>query len=339
MTVPIDRPDAEPVEVPGGGARPRVVVGVDGSPDGRAALIEALLAAARLGADVEVATSYALPVGDPGAGALAVPDAPGIRAATESQARALLDEVRAEVAVSAVPGVRDVGIRLVVSAEPAAPLLVQLSAGAELLVVGSRGRGAVRSVLLGSVALQCVTHAACPVLVVHPPVGISDPPRVVVGVDGSDVSRAALAVALDEAARRGAELEVVAAFASIDHWAGPEAVALPPADELRRDLQAATEQVVADVLAERARAGADPVRAVRTVVVEDAAGAGLVARARAADVLVVGSRGRGTLRGLLLGSVSLHCVMHGRCPVLVVRPGPDRRPAPPGGPVAALAAG
>jgi nucleotide-binding universal stress UspA family protein len=76
--------------------------------------------------------------------------------------------VRADAQVSAVPGVRDVGIRLVVSERPPAPELVDRSRDALLLVVGNRGRTAGRSALLGSIALHCAMHAGCPVMVVRP---------------------------------------------------------------------------------------------------------------------------------------------------------------------------
>ncbi|PRW76295.1 universal stress protein, partial [Pseudomonas fluorescens] len=79
----------------------------------------------------------------------------------------LVAEVRNTPAVSAVPGAAEVRTTVAVQIGPAAQALVDASVGADLLVVGSRGRGAARSALLGSVALHCVTHAACPVIVVH----------------------------------------------------------------------------------------------------------------------------------------------------------------------------
>src|SRR4051812_17256131 len=173
-------------------ARPRVVVGVDGSAGSRAALVQAWRAAARRGAMLDVVAAV------PPQHAWSRP-APEVQrteealADTETRARALVDEVAlehqdgpAEVRVRAVPG------------QPAA-VLVEAAEGAQVLVVGSRGRGTVRSVVVGSVALHCVTHARCPVQIVHGrPAG--DAAGVVVGVDGSAESFGALRAAIDEAA-------------------------------------------------------------------------------------------------------------------------------------------
>ena len=155
MTASLDRPDAGPPAVSDdGGDRPRIVVGVDGSPGSRAALAHALIAAARRGADVDVVSSCAIELYYVGGAPLAVPDLAGIRDDVESRARSLVGEVQEELAVAFAPGIRELGITLFVSSEPAAHALLERSAGAALLVVGSRGRGGLRSALLGSVALH-----------------------------------------------------------------------------------------------------------------------------------------------------------------------------------------
>jgi nucleotide-binding universal stress UspA family protein len=187
-----------------------------------------------------------------------------------------------------------------------------------LLVVGSRGRGAIRSALMGSVALHCTTHARCPVVVVHPS-EVTEPPRVVVGVDGSAESRAALVAALQEARRTGAEVEVVAGYFPADSWTDATVVLVQSVEAIRADLQHRTEELVADVLREQAATGGAP--RVRTGIHEGPAAEVLLRRARGAQLLVLGSRGRSGIRGLLLGSVALHCAMHAPCPVMLVRPG------------------
>lgn len=298
-------------------ARPRVVVGVDGSPGSRAALVQGILAAARRAADVEVVSSYAIELYYLGGAPLDVPELAGIRDDTERRAQELIDEVRADEALS---GTADVDVRLDVVEGAPAQVLVDRSAGTALLVVGSRGRGVMRSALLGSVALHCVTHADCPVLVVHPPVDGEARGRVVVGVDGSAGARAALAAAVDEAVARDAQLEVVAIYAVADYWTDMSSVILPTLDEVEERLADAAAQVLAEVLAERTAEGGGPAPRTTTVVVDGPPGEVLVDRGRGADLLVVGSRGHGTLRGLLLGSVALHCAMHALCPVLVVHP-------------------
>ena len=186
-------------------ARRRVAVGVDGSDESRAAIAYALAAAARRGVGLDVVGVYSLQMYYVGGGALAVPDVAAIRDGFEQLVTRTVEEVRADPRVAAVPGVAEVDVRVLVATGPAAQVLVDHGTDVGLLVVGSRGRGAVRSALLGSVALHCATHASCPVVVVHP--GSEEHParRVVVGVDGSDTARAALVAGLDEAARTGAD--------------------------------------------------------------------------------------------------------------------------------------
>ncbi|HEV7187431.1 MAG TPA: universal stress protein, partial [Blastococcus sp.] len=177
--------------------------------------------------------------------------------------------------------------------------------------------GGLRSALLGSVALHCTSHAPAPVLVVHPaPADGTVEPRIVVGVDGSAESRAALAAALDEASRSGAGVEVVAAYDVADYWTDLSTVVVPPPDEGRKQVRRQTEALVEEALASRP----GPAPSVRVHVVDGPAGYALVHRASGAQLLVVGSRGHGALSGLLLGSVALHCAMHAQAPVLVVRP-------------------
>jgi nucleotide-binding universal stress UspA family protein len=147
--------------------------------------------------------------------------------------------------------------------------------------------------------------------------------RVVVGIDGSPGSRAAVAYALREAALRGAAVEVVAAFLSpdypgVEYWApmyGPPPV---PIDQVREELRSDAERMVQEVTAELAAETAAPPVTVRAVV--GGAADALLHAAEGADLLVVGSRGRGGFRSMLLGSVSLACALHSPCPVTVVRP-------------------
>lgn len=305
----------------GGRERPRVVVGVDGSPGSREALVQALIAAARRGADLEVVSSYAIQLyylGGRPLDVVGVQDVASIRDDHRARARAVVEEVQAEIPVSGVPGIRDVAITLDVSGVPPVQALLDHSVGAALLVVGSRGLGAMRSALLGSVALHCVTHAHCPVLVVHPAVGVGSPPRIVVGIDGSEASRAALSAAMDEAARTGAEVEAVTTYVQADYWTDLSSVVLPAHEQIVGDLQERIRALVAEVLTDAPEGVSDvPVRA---EVFQGPAAEVLVHRGASADLLVVGSRGRGEFRGLLLGSVALHCAMHAPCPVLVVHP-------------------
>jgi nucleotide-binding universal stress UspA family protein len=266
---------------------------------------------------------------------LEVPDTEAIRVDTESRVGALVDDVRRDPMTIGIPGVDAVDVQLVVSEGGAVPVLLEQAEHADVLVVGSRGRGAMRSALLGSVALHCTTHAPCPIVVVHPVEQLAPSPRVVVGVDGSAESRAALVAAVQEAGRTGAEVEVVATYFPTDCWTDVTRVLVQSVEAIRADLERRTDALVEDVLREQAGTGGEP--RVRIAVLEGPAGEVLVHRARNAQLLVVGSRGRGAIRGLLLGSVALHCAMHATGPVMLVHPQPSRATAVDSGSESAMA--
>ncbi|MGY1631973.1 universal stress protein [Geodermatophilus sp. SYSU D01186] len=142
---------------------PRVVVGVDGSTGARAALRFALEDAARRGVPVEAVTAYRPPEVWMDFYGVEDQDADRARAVAVERAEAFVAEVLRDVP-QPVPEVR---VRAVMGV--AAEGLIRESAGADLLVVGSRGHGGFSSMLLGSVSMQCALHAACPVTVVHSP--------------------------------------------------------------------------------------------------------------------------------------------------------------------------
>jgi nucleotide-binding universal stress UspA family protein len=306
---------------PASRTRGRVVVGVDDSPGGRAALDWALRTAAARGTLLEVVSAFAVDYYWSDANLLDPRRIDRARHDTEDRTRALVDEVRRDGEVASVPGVGDVEVQVLVVAGAAAEHLVDRSRNADLLVVGSRGRGAVAGALLGSVSLRCVMHAHCPVVVVHdvarPRLPVAERPTVVVGVDGSPTARGALEVAAREARSRGARLEVVGAYQPADTWSDVDAVVAVPVEELRRDVRSTVSAEVSDVLGAEGTPNRPPVE---IVVVEGAPAEVLVQRADQADLLVVGSRGRGTLPGLVLGSVALRTVVRAGCPVMVVRP-------------------
>ena len=129
--------------------------------------------------------------------------------------------------------------------------------------------------------------------------------RIVVGVDGSENADRAVEWAAIQADRTGSVLEIHAAF-------GPGYVFLPPSE-----VEAATRHW-AQKAAELARPVAPQV-SIDCVTHEGSPTPALIEASADADLLVVGSRGLGGFRGLLLGSVSQHCTKHARCPVVVVR--------------------
>ena len=145
--------------------------------------------------------------------------------------------------------------------------------------------------------------------------------RIVVGVDGSEHGAAALRFAAEEAKLRGATLVAAHAWSFTPPVAlgAPDLMAVPAgnlAEELDAD-RAAAERLLGEAV--ESALGADPGVPVERVLIEDAAGEGLVTAAEGADLLVVGTRGRGSLAQALLGSVSDHVVRHAPCPVVIVR--------------------
>jgi len=198
--------------------------------------------------------------------------------------------------------------------------LVDASADASLLVLGARGHGGFHDLLLGSVAQQCLHHATCPVAIVrgdgNPPPGVHCE-RIVIGIDGSAAALRALAWAADEARARKASLEVVHGW-ELPYLGGfpdPAMFADPAVfeDAARRTLDAAVDAVDTVGLAH-------PVEHILTA---GGAAAAVLAAAKGADLLVVGSRGHGGFTRLLLGSVSQHVAHHASCPVVVVPAGPE----------------
>jgi nucleotide-binding universal stress UspA family protein len=148
---------------------------------------------------------------------------------------------------------------------------------------------------------------------------------VVVGVDGSEPSRRALRFAAEDARRRGARLRVIAAYdtasdAFMVGYGAPQVWM----DSRHDSVQKMADELVAEVVGEKG-----PDLDVTVEVRPGPAAAGLVTRSADADLLVVGSRGLGGFRGLVLGSVSQQCVLHARCPVTVVHGDPHPSAAEP----------
>ncbi len=319
MDVPTERPIDQPADG-GPGTEQRIVVGADGSPGSRLAVAWALTAAARRRAALLVMSAFPVEVYWMDPYFVDTRRVEAIREDTETRARGLVQEVLRDPEVSAVPGAAEVPVHVVAIPGPAAPNLVEHSATADLLVVGSRGRGGIRSTVLGSVALHCAAHAACPVVVVHPaPAGAAEAAaarRVVVGLDDSPPARAALVAAVAEARDRGARVEAVLAYEEPNYWSDLYAVMLPPPGQTRSQATEHAETIVAETLGD----GRD---AVDVTVAAGPADDVLVRHAAGAELLVVGSRSRSPLPGMVLGSVALHCVVHAPCPVMVVRPAPE----------------
>jgi nucleotide-binding universal stress UspA family protein len=190
------------------------------------------------------------------------------------------------------------------------PTLVDLSKEAEMVVVGCRGRGALRRGLLGSVSSGLVQHAHCPVAVLHDEDPLMPHPAqapVLVGIDGSPASEPATAIAFDEASRRGVELVALHA------WSDSEVLNIRGFDW--SELQSRGEDILAERLTPFQQRYPDV--SVRRVVSSDRPAHQLIEQSESAQLLVVGSHGRGGFAGMLLGSVSTAVVHSARMPVIV----------------------
>lgn len=203
-----------------------------------------------------------------------------------------------------------------VSSGSAASVLVDASNDAEVVVVGRQGYGRIAGAVLGSTSAQVAAHAHSPVVVVDTSVAPRAGDRVVVGVDGSPANRAAIQYGFEAAHLRGVALVAVYAW----RLNVPEQVTLPwISKDAHRQLVAEQERVLHEALAGWAQTLPDvPVRYVvsRQLPVDR-----LMAEARSAGLLVVGSRGRGGFTGLLLGSVSQGVLHRPRqCPIAIAHP-------------------
>jgi nucleotide-binding universal stress UspA family protein len=141
--------------------------------------------------------------------------------------------------------------------------------------------------------------------------------RIVVGVDGSDCSKAALKWAITQAHLTQATVEAVAAWQDPMMFGYGVGVGLAPVFLAEDSLQTITEKVLDETIGELAPDADRPVQ-VTTRVRPGHPATVLLEAAIGAQMLVVGSRGHGTFAGILLGSVSQHCVQHAPCPVVVI---------------------
>jgi nucleotide-binding universal stress UspA family protein len=284
----------------------RVVVGIDGSEISFVALRWAAREAARRQAPLDVVHAWMPPH------TLAAYDLFPDPVELEAAAQHRLDE--AVDALAGLPG-QPAEVRPVLVEDDAAAAIVGVAERADLLVVGRRGGGGFHDLLVGSVSSKVTQTAACPVVVVPPGWERPESGRIVVGVDGSEPAVSALRWAAQEAGLRQARLDVVHAY---DY--PPMVTPFGPLVAVDLEtIQKASQEMLADMIASAVGEASPPPGAVERISVASGAAAALLEAAAEADLLVVGARGRGTLRGLLLGSVSQQCVHHAPCPVAVVR--------------------
>jgi nucleotide-binding universal stress UspA family protein len=302
-----------------------VVVGVDGSVGAQEALDFATAEARLRKAPLRIvhAWNYGYNINGPGAymgetglkgmaagymGSVGY-DSRELRRSTENKIKKALGKVAQQAT--------DLKIERQVVEGGSAEILLGAVAKDDLLVVGSRGHGGFAGLLLGSVSQQCVEHAQCPVVIVHPPKakkGRKPVRAVTVGVDGSAGSMAAMRWALGEARLRKAPLRIIHVF-SYGYIGGANGYMGSMSVDVG-DLNRAAEEVLESVTREVIASNTD--LEISREVIEGFAPSVLVGAVTAGDLLVVGSRGHGGFLELLLGSVSQQCVHHSPCPVVVV---------------------
>jgi nucleotide-binding universal stress UspA family protein len=281
-----------------------IVVGVDGSDHSAAALRWATREADLRGHDLVAVLVWDLFNQHHADGTHRFDPEYGEDRADAALAAAVVAALGAEAATTVV--------RRVVCDLPA-PGLLAAADHADLLVVGARGLGGFRGLLLGSVSQQCLHHARAPIAIVRADgPGAGGRERVVVGIDGSEPSEAALRWALDEGAARKAVLQVVHAWEAPVIYGPVAGVSGSEVDAI----ESGAHRLVDDMI-ERLGEEAAAVDVERTVVPGGPASS-LLDAADGADLVVVGRRGLGGFGRLLLGSVSEHVARHAACPVVVV---------------------
>jgi nucleotide-binding universal stress UspA family protein len=284
-----------------------IVVGVDGSDESLVGLAWAVHEAAHQKRPLRPVHAWEVPV----PGYVPVP-------ASVDLVRKSAESVLSDAVAKAEEWGPGVDVDGVLMHGPAGRVLMDQAKDAAMIVVGSHGRGGFARLLLGSSSGAVAAHADVPVVVTRGTIG-NDAWRagpVVVGVDGSAVSEAAIEFAFQAAAVRGHGLAVVHA------WAQPD----PFVDEAYAVLsESATRQTEARLAVSESLAGwrdSYPDVEVTEVIADGHPVDALLEEASRvnAALLAVGSRGRGGFAGLLLGSVSRGVLHHATCPVAVVRP-------------------
>ena len=280
-----------------------VIVGIDGSETSLAALRWAVLDAVRRDAALSVLSAYTGVV-------------PGMRPMVSPELERAQQRRAEQIVQEALATAREVGPGLAIDGRPVlgdpAGVLLDASGSTSCLVVGGHGRGRLAGLLAGSVSQQVALHARCPVAVVRGRSHAADGP-VVVGVDGSASSHLAVDLAFQQAAARGCAVTIVFAYEPPPFPPVGLEGAVPVYDDerLRTDIGHDFSQAVARWRDQH------PAVQVDQNLATGQAGSTLVELSHEAQLVVVGSRGRGGFAGLLLGSVGMHLLHQADCPVLI----------------------
>ena len=289
-----------------------VVVAVDGSDASKQAVRWAANTANKRGIPLRLASSYTMPQFLYAEGMV-----PPQELFDDLQAESLekIDEARS-IAHEVAPEIK---IGHTIAEGSPIDMLLEMSKSATMIVMGSRGLGGLSGMVLGSVSGAVVSHASCPVVVVREDSSVNENTKygpVVVGVDGSEVSQRATEYAFAEAEARGSEL--IAVHTWMDMQVQASLAGLAAAQQQWDDV----EREQTEMLIERIQPLIDqyPNVPVKKMITRDRPVRALAEACEGAQLLVVGSHGRGGFKGMLLGSTSRALLQSAQCPMMVVRP-------------------
>lgn len=289
----------------------KVVVGVDGSNHSRAALTWAAAEAARRGVELQLVHALGMPL------VVSAHGGPGRFQPTDEISDQATDVLKA--AATRVHELQpSVSVKTVTALEEAPLAILRQSGKYDLIVIGTRGLGTVAAMFVGSVSIRVAAQAPCPVVIVpsdeegRP--STTELNRVVVGVDSSENARGAFGLALDLAAENNGELLVVNSW-DVPYPYDPVAMTAAGYQPQQAIFEQKSKELVSELLEEVTDGDNVDVSVVRTQAGPVDA---LLKAADGADAIVVGSRGRGTVRGLLLGSVSQGVLHRAKIPVVVL---------------------
>jgi nucleotide-binding universal stress UspA family protein len=227
----------------------------------------------------------------------------------ETDARDIIEQAR-KTALASAGASASPDLRTEVVHSSVMPTLIGASTRADMIVVGSRGMAALGRFLLGSVSSTVVQHAHCPVAIIHDDDGSADDKApVLVGVDGSPASDGAIELAFDEASRRGVHLVALHAWSDVGVF--------PILGMDWRDYEAKGAEILNERLAGSQREYPD-VRVERRLDCDRPAH-WLIEESQHAQLVVVGSHGRGGFPGMLLGSVSSALAHSAKAPLIIHR--------------------
>ena len=285
-----------------------VMVGYDGSTMSQTAAHWAAREAVARGLPLVLAHAFTPPIGGFSDGYISSVGADVVATMQESADASLLEMV---AALAAAHPQLDVRHQVLVASPSAA--LIEASNDATLLVVGSRGLGGFRGLILGSVGVQVATHSQCPTVVLR---GEPSPSAdcAVVGIDNSPLSAPALEFAFDFASRHGLRLLAVHAWDISTHDVLGTTATMPVPN--LQELGADEERMASEALA--GFRGSYPDVDVEEHLIKGNTAKAIVEAGKNAALIVVGSRGRGELAGAVLGSVSQSVLHKAKIPVAVV---------------------